>query len=55
VKQGRESALVSPADILIATVAIKHEVTLLHCDADFEAMRPALSLRTLDWTPRLDR
>jgi predicted nucleic acid-binding protein len=46
---------VSPAaaDILIATTAIKHRVTLLHCDADFEAMKPALPLQTLDWTPHL--
>jgi len=46
---------ISPAaaDILIATTAIKHRVTLLHCDADFEAMKPALSLQTLDWSPHL--
>ncbi len=47
---------VSPtaADILIATVAIKHRVPLLHCDADFEAMKSALPLQTLDWTPRVN-
>ena len=46
---------VSPtaADCLIATVAIKHQVPLLHCDADFEAMKPTLPLHTLDWTPHL--
>ena len=46
---------VSPtaADCLIATVAIKHQVALIHCDADFEAMRPTLPLQTLDWTPHL--
>jgi predicted nucleic acid-binding protein len=46
---------VSPtaADCLIATVAIRHEVVLLHCDADFEAMKEALPLKTLDWTSHL--
>lgn len=46
---------VSPtaADCLIATVAIEHRVALVHCDADFEAMKPALPLVTLDWTPHL--
>jgi len=46
---------VSPtaADCLIATVAIKHQVPLIHCDADFEAMKPTLPLNTLDWTPHL--
>jgi len=44
--------LTSPtaADCLIATVAIRHNVVLLHCDADFEAMKEALPLKTLDWT-----
>jgi predicted nucleic acid-binding protein len=43
---------VSPgaADCLIATVAIDHDVTLVHCDADFEAMKPVLDLRTVDWS-----
>lgn len=43
---------VSPTapDCLIATVALEHRVTLLHCDADFEAMKPLLPLETLDWT-----
>lgn len=46
---------VSPAaaDCLIATVAIEHRVPLVHCDTDFEAMKPALSLVTLDWTRHL--
>ena len=46
---------VSPtaADCLIATVAIEHRVPLVHCDADFEAMKPALPLVTLDWTRHL--
>jgi predicted nucleic acid-binding protein len=40
----------SAADCLIATVALEHQVTLIHCDSDFEAMKIALPLRTLDWT-----
>ena len=48
---------VSPtaADCLTATVAIKNQVVLLHCDSDFEAMKPSVSLKTLDWTPHLSR
>jgi predicted nucleic acid-binding protein len=40
----------SAADCLIATVAIEHKVTLIHCDADLELMSEALPLHTLDWT-----
>jgi hypothetical protein len=43
------------ADCFIATVAIQHQVGLVHCDADFEAMRPTIPLKTLDWTPHLSR
>lgn len=43
----------SAADCLIATIAIEHHVTLIHCDADFEAMKPILPLQTLDWTEYL--
>ncbi|MDP3090991.1 MAG: PIN domain-containing protein [Nitrospira sp.] len=43
----------SAADCLIATIAVKHEVTLIHCDTDFEAMKPTLPLKTLDWTKYL--
>lgn len=43
---------VSPAaaDCLIATVAIQHQVPLIHCDSDFEAMKRALPLQTVDWS-----
>ena len=43
---------VSPtaADCFIATVAINHGVALVHCDADFEAMKPVIALQTIDWT-----
>jgi predicted nucleic acid-binding protein len=46
---------VSPtaADCLIATIALEHRVTLIHCDADFEKMKPTLPLQTLDWTQYL--
>lgn len=43
----------SAADCLIATVAMEHRLVLLHCDGDFEAMKPTLSLQTLDWTAYL--
>ena len=43
----------SAADCFIATVALEHQVTLIHCDHDFEAMKIALPLRTLDWTKSL--
>ena len=41
------------ADCFIATVAIGHSVTLIHCDADFEAMKPTFPLQTQDWTAHL--
>ncbi|MDE3242103.1 MAG: PIN domain-containing protein [Nitrospirota bacterium] len=41
------------ADCLIATVALQHKIPLIHCDKDFEAMKPILSLQTLDWAPHL--
>jgi predicted nucleic acid-binding protein len=41
----------SAADCLIATIALSHNATLLHCDSDFELMaRQEKSLNTLDWT-----
>ena len=43
----------SAADCLIATIAMEHQTTLIHCDADFEAMKPILRLQTLDWTQYL--
>ena len=43
------------ADCLIATVAINHHVVLIHCDADFEAMKPWLPLESIDWTANLNR
>jgi len=32
---------------------MKHQITLIHCDTDFEAMTPILRLSTLDWTQHL--
>lgn len=48
---------VSPtaADCFIATLAIQHQVVLVHCDTDFEAMKPSIPLKTLHWTPHLSR
>ena len=43
----------SAADCLIATIATEHQVTLIHCDRDFESMKPTLPLQTLDWTEYL--
>ena len=43
----------SAADCFIATVAMEHHATLIHCDHDFEAMKAVLPLRTLDWTKLL--
>jgi predicted nucleic acid-binding protein len=49
----RQGVSPSAADCLIATIAMKHQVTLIHCDTDFEAMKPILRLQTLDWTQYL--
>jgi predicted nucleic acid-binding protein len=46
----RRGISVTAADCLIATVAVQHRVPLVHCDADFERMRPTLPLETVDWT-----
>ena len=44
----------SAADCLIATVAIAHGATLLHCDNDFELMaKHEKNLLTVDWTELL--
>ena len=45
----RQGVSPTAADCLIATIAMNHEVPLIHCDADFEDMKPALPLRTVDW------
>ena len=42
-------------DCLIATVALDHKVSLVHCDADFEKMKPVLPLTTEDWPPHARR
>ena len=49
----RQGVSPSATDCLIATIAMKHQVTLIHCDTDFEAMKPILRLQTLDWTKYL--
>ena len=43
----------SAADCYIATVAMEHDVTLVHCDADFEMIaKHQKNLRTLAWTKK---
>ncbi|HEY2382414.1 MAG TPA: PIN domain-containing protein [Terriglobia bacterium] len=37
-------------DCLIATMAIAHHATLVHCDTDFEAIAEHSPLQTLNWT-----
>ena len=51
----REGITPTAADCLIATVAINHQAVLIHCDADFESMKPVVPLVTLDWTSHLLR
>jgi predicted nucleic acid-binding protein len=43
------------ADCFIATIATNHRVCLIHCDGDFETIKPAVSLQTPDWTAHLRR
>ncbi|MGH7232784.1 MAG: PIN domain-containing protein [Nitrospiraceae bacterium] len=43
------------ADCLIATVAMEHRVSLLHCDTDFETIKSVLPLETTDWTLHLNK
>jgi Arc/MetJ family transcription regulator len=31
----------------------RHRATLVHCDDDFEAMKPVLPLTTVDWTAQV--
>lgn len=51
----RDGISPTAADCLIATVALKHQVVLVHCDGDFESMKPIIPLVTLDWTSHLSR
>jgi predicted nucleic acid-binding protein len=41
---------VTAGDCLVATLALDHDVPLVHCARDFEAMKPVLGLRTIDWS-----
>ena len=49
-KLRRRGVSVTAADCLIAGVSIDHDVPLVHCHADFEAIKRVLPLKTLDWT-----
>lgn len=41
------------ADCFIATISLKHNVPLVHCDGDFENMKEVLGLETMDWRTHL--
>ena len=49
----KKSFTPSAADCLISTVAIGHDVPLLHCDKDFEQIAKRSDLKTIDWTKYL--
>lgn len=49
----RRGITITAADCLIATLAMDHDVLLLHCDRDFESMKSVLGLRTVDWSGAL--
>ena len=50
----KKGVTTSASDCLIATIAIAHEATLIHCDADFELIaKHEKRLQTLDWTKLL--
>ncbi len=51
----REGITPTAADCLIAVAATNHKAVLIHCDADFESMKPFVPLVTLDWTSHLSR
>jgi hypothetical protein len=46
----KEGISPSASDCLISIVAIAHEATLVHCDADFELIAQHSKLQTIDWT-----
>lgn len=50
----RQGISPSAADCLIATIALENQVPLVHCDADFEAMKRGSPLKTLDWSAHLN-
>ena len=52
-KLRKKAVTPSAADCLVATVAVSHGVTLLHCDTDFEFIARHSDLKTLDWTKLL--
>lgn len=43
----------SSVDCLIAASALGHELTVVHCDRDFDAIARVTGLRHLDLSPRL--
>ena len=45
----------STVDCLIAASALRHDLTVVHCDRDFPAIARVTGLRHLDLSPRLRR
>ncbi len=45
----------SSVDCLIAASALRHSLTVVHCDRDFAAISRVTGLRHLDLSPRLAR
>jgi predicted nucleic acid-binding protein len=45
----------SSADCLIAACALRHDLTVVHCDRDYGAIARVASLRHVDIRPRLRR
>jgi predicted nucleic acid-binding protein len=56
-RQCRRSAITvrSSVDCLIAASALRHGLTVVHCDRDFDAIARVTGLRHLDLSPRLRR
>ena len=46
----KKSVTAGAADCFLATVAIAHEVPLVHCDKNFELISRHSNLRTIDWS-----
>ena len=48
---GRHGLRVPPADLVIAAVALSHDVPLWHADSDFERIKKVLSGFRTFWSP----
>jgi len=56
-RQSRRAGLTirSSVDCLIAASALRHDLTVVHCDRDFDAIARVTGLRHLDLSARLRR